>query len=234
MLHSTFLIRCSLAALIGSISVSMIKAQTISLNFVRASSGASPLSEGDVTGVVPVGNWNNATQANANNHTNFALIDDNGLASGATATWNSGGSSWSVGTGGSGGAADKLMMTGYLDQGGNGAGQLHTITINNIPYATYDVYLYHSSSGGANRTARYNANGTDLFARNLDPANTLNGFTNAQYTSLASAANFGNPAGNYVRERWFQALRSLWRSHWQIPDAHLPTSEWCQRPELRS
>ena len=68
----------------------------------------------------------------------------------------------------------------------------------NIPFASDEVYLYHSSSGGANRTARYQANGTDIWARNLDPANTFNGFTLSGYDTLAEAADLANPAGNGV------------------------------------
>jgi len=52
--------------------------------------------------------------------------------------------------------------------------------------------------GGANRTARYQANGTDIWARNLDPANTFNGFTLSGYDTLAEAADLANPAGNGV------------------------------------
>lgn len=171
----------------------------ISLNFVRASNGATAMDVIDVAGVVPVANWNNTSQANANAGTDFPLMNDVGVDSGATATWLSGGASWSVATAGAGSDSDKKMMTGYLDQSGNGAGQIHMLTFNDIPYGTYDVYLYHSSSGGANRTVRYNANGTDLFTRNLDPANTFDGFVNAQYDTLAEAALAGgNPAGNYV------------------------------------
>jgi hypothetical protein len=170
----------------------------ISLNFVRVSNGATAMDATDVAGVIPVANWNNATQANANADTDFPLLDDTGSATGATATWQSGSASWSVATAGAGGAGDQKMMTGYLDQGGNGAGQIHTLTFANIPYATYDVYLYHSSSGGANRMARYQANGTDIFTRNLDPANTFDGFTQAGYGTLAEVEDFNNAAGNYV------------------------------------
>lgn len=171
----------------------------ISLNFVRASSGATALDAIDIAGVIPVGNWNNATQANANADTDFPLLNDVGVDSGATATWQSGSASWSVATAGAGSAADQKMMTGYLDQAGDGAGQIHMLTFSDIPFATYDVYLYHSSSGGPNRTVRYNANGTDLFTRNLDPANTFDGFVNAQYDTIEDAALAGgNPAGNYV------------------------------------
>lgn len=175
-----------------------VSANTISLNFVRASGGETPLASFDTAGVVPVGNWNNAPQANANSHSNFALVDNSGAASGATASWQSGGATFSVATTGSGGAADKKMMTGYLDQSGNGLNQIHTVTVSNIPYANYDVYLYHSSSGGANRTARYRANTVDLFTRNLGTTNTFNGFVQNQHATLA-AANASGTGGNYVK-----------------------------------
>jgi hypothetical protein len=174
------------------------QAGTISLNFVRAGTGVEALAAGDVAGVSAVGNWNNAPVATANSHAGLVLTDDAGIATSASADWTSGSASWSVATAGAGSAGDKLMMTGYLDQGGNGAGQIHNISITGIPFASYDVYLYHSSSGGANRTARYQANGSDIFTRNLDPANTFDGFTQAGYGTLADAANVANPAGNYV------------------------------------
>ena len=191
--------RCIFIGALLVAAANLSPAQTISLNFVRGSSGASALSTSDIAGAVPAIQWNNAPQANADDNVGFALTDDSGAATGASAEWHSGGSSWSVATAGAGGAGDKLMMTGYLDQGGDGNGQIHTITISNIPYPTYDVYLYHSSSGGANRSARYQANSVDIFTRNLDPANTFNGFIEAGYPTLAEAANLGNSAGNYVR-----------------------------------
>ena len=147
-----------LACALGLISPLPVCAGVLSLNFVRGSDGSGALAELDVAGVVAVANWNNAPQANANSNTGFILLDDAGTNSGTTADWQSGGASWSVATDGTGEAGDKIMMTGYLDQGGNGVGQIHTITIYDIPFAQYDVYLYHSSSGGPNRTARYQAN----------------------------------------------------------------------------
>ena len=171
----------------------------ISLNFVRSSTGNTALDAVDVAGAVPVSRWNNATTANANVEIDGVILnDDGGNATSATASWQSGGTSWSVGTGGVGSAGDMKMMTGYLDQSGDGFGQVHMINITDIPYGNYDVYLYHSSAGGPNRTARYSANGVDAFTRNLDPANTFDGFVNAQYGTLAEAVDVANPAGNYV------------------------------------
>ncbi|MEN8694025.1 MAG: fibronectin type III domain-containing protein [Akkermansiaceae bacterium] len=171
----------------------------ISLNFVRGSTGATALADGDVAGVVPASRWNNSTTANANAEVEGIILrNDLGNNTSAVATWQTAGTSWSIGTAGTGSAADIKMMTGYLDQIGDGADQVHMINISDIPFRNYDVYLYHSSSGGANRTARYSANGVDFYTRNLDPANVFNGFVNAQYGSLGDAVNIVNPAGNFV------------------------------------
>jgi hypothetical protein len=171
----------------------------ISLNFVRASTGATALDAVDVAGFVPVSRWNNARTTNANVEAGgITLQNDGGNDTTAVATWQTAGTSWSVGIAGIGSEANKKMMTGYLDQSGDGAEQVHLINISDIPYANYDVYLYHSSSGGANRTARYQVNGIDVYTRNLDPANTFDEFVNAQYGTLAEAVNVANSAGNYV------------------------------------
>ena len=133
------------AILAVSFFVTSAQAETISLNFVRASDGAGEMASTDVAGVIPVANWNTATAANANAEpTGIALVDDTGAATGATATWQSGSASWSVTTDGAGSAGDKVMMTGYLDQGGDGVDQIHTVNVTDIPFAVYDVYLYHS------------------------------------------------------------------------------------------
>ena len=172
---------------------------TISMNFVRGSDGTGLMARTDVAGVVPVANWNSATMANANAATGVPLVNDGGADSGATIDWQSGGLSWNVGTAGAGSPGDQLMMSGYLDQSNDGNGQIHRVTVNNIPYGNYDVYLYHSSAGGANRTARYQANGVDIWTRNLDPADKFDGFVESGYPTLADAAVLTNPAGNYVR-----------------------------------
>ena len=96
---------------------------TISLNFVRSSNGATALASGDVAGVSAEDNWNNAPLATANNHSGLALTDGDGIVTTATAGWVSGSASWSTGVAGTGSVANMAMMTGYLDQGGDGNGQ---------------------------------------------------------------------------------------------------------------
>ena len=171
--------------------------EAISLNFVRGSTGQTALAPGEAAGFIKAGFWNNAPQATANGMTGFVLLNGSGEDSGATADWQSGGASWSVATAGTGSAADMKMMTGYLDQGGDGNGQVHSITVHNVPYPSYNVYLYHSSSNGANRTARYQANSIDLFTRNLDPADTFDGWVHDQHATL-EASNSSASGGNYV------------------------------------
>ena len=170
----------------------------ISLNFFRLSSGAGLMESSDVAGVVPVANWNTATEDNAHSELDgIDLVFDNGEESGAIATWQTGAASWSVGTAGDGSEGDKIMMTGYLDQNGSGLNQIHEVMVSDIPFEKYSVLLYHSSSGGANRTARYDANGIELFTRNLDPANTFDEFILDQHETLEDS-NDSPTGGNYV------------------------------------
>ena len=159
-MKSRFFPRLLSALAIGIYCFNSVSAQVISLNFVRASDGATALAASETAGEIPAVNWNNSTMANANAEgAGIVLNDTAGAATTAAAIWQSGSASWSVPLTGTGSASNIAMMTGYLDQGGDGAGQVHSITITDIPYAMYDVYLYHSSAGGPNRTARYNANG---------------------------------------------------------------------------
>ena len=80
-----------LACALGVTSLNAVRAEVLSLNFVRGSDGAAALGALDVAGVVAVANWNNAPQANANSNTGFVLLNDAGTDSGATADWQSGG-----------------------------------------------------------------------------------------------------------------------------------------------
>lgn len=172
--------------------------RVIGLSFIRLSSGAGLMSSTDVAGVIPVANWNTATAENAHSESvGIDLVFDSGEESGALATWQTGNASWSVPTAGAGSEGDKIMMTGYLDQAGNGLNQIHEVMVTDIPFDEYSILLYHSSSGGANRTARYEANGIELFTRNLDPQNTFDEFILDQHGTLEES-NASPTGGNYV------------------------------------
>lgn len=169
----------------------------ISLNFVR-NTGVGIMDPSDVAGVIPVDNWNTAEDFNADvEDIGLELFDNTGAATSAIALWQSGAASWSVATAGDGSDGDKVMMTGYLDQSGNGLGQIHMVEVTDIPFESYDIYLYHSSSGGANRAARYQANGIDLYTRNLAEQNVFNEFIFDQHDTLEGSNNSAD-GGNYV------------------------------------
>ena len=199
--------RLVLAAVVVFAVADAAHALSIGVNSRRSSNGATLMPASDVAGVVPQANWNNGPQASSGTEAGIVgptpgvLVDDLGNATGMTMQFSAPGA-WSVGTGGSGGAADKRMMTGYLDMSGDGAGQIITIDLANIPYAEYDVFLYHSSATGANRTMRVTANdgvvASTLYTRNLAPADQFNGFILDQHVTLADS-NASLAGGNYVQ-----------------------------------
>ncbi len=119
-------------------------ASTISLNFDGQSGTGTPGAVTGVAGAIAVGNWNNTGQGNANNSGPLNLVDDSGAATGAVANW-SVANHWTT-NGGDSSGGDAQMMQGYLDN-------FHDrppITVTGIPYALYDLRIYHNTdSGGA-------------------------------------------------------------------------------------
>ncbi|MFP6885470.1 MAG: PEP-CTERM sorting domain-containing protein, partial [Roseibacillus sp.] len=116
----------------------------ISMNFDGQSGTGTPGAVTGVAGSVPVGNWNNSGQGNANNVGPLALVDATGDATGATVNW-SVANHWTT-NGGDSSGGDATMMQGYLDN-------FHDrppIEITGIPYALYELRIYHNTdSGGA-------------------------------------------------------------------------------------
>lgn len=198
-----------LAIAVLLVSLSAADATSIGVNFRRESNGATLMDAGDIAGVIPQANWNNApadnvgTEAGIVGPTAGVVVDDLGAPTGMTMTFNAPGT-WSAGTTGSGGAADKKMMTGYLDMTGDGQGQTITVELADIPYAMYDVYIYHSSAGGPNRSMLATVNdgltSATYYTRNLSPADRFDGFTLDQHLSLANS-NASEIGGNYLHFR---------------------------------
>ena len=162
------------------------QAQTISINFshngnVDTATSHGPIAATDVVGVVAVDNWNDAAGEGS---TLANLIDDSGAATTANADWSTA-NSW-------GGNADpaptdptERMMTTWLDNGG-------PLTVSNIPYAAYDVYIYGSSDGAGNadRTLGWNVNGTDFDSVGTFQTVSANGdFYNGTLVDGSTAAN---------------------------------------------
>jgi hypothetical protein len=163
---------------------SVANAAKIGVNF-----GANYVSLGstETAGVVPQINWNNAsgTSGSANN-----VVDNSGAVTTADVSWASQWGTWSCNRGADTSGNAKLM-TGYLDPTWS---DYHvTVTVSQIPYALYDVYVYVGS-------ASPNATG------HVDDGTTTNSYT-VSYTSGAAFPGFvettdtaeGNPVANYAK-----------------------------------
>ena len=137
----------------GSLTITQVSAQvlaaagmpgagnSIGVSFRGSADAADDLLPGDVAGVVPQANWNNAVGTSG---TAQPLSDATGAASGATVTWNT---RWLASVSGdSPGDANAKLMKGYLDQGNNNT---TTVSVNGIPYAEYDVIIYFDGGGNA-------------------------------------------------------------------------------------
>ncbi|MEO0055515.1 MAG: hypothetical protein RLZZ50_1462, partial [Verrucomicrobiota bacterium] len=122
--------------------------RSIGLNFVGAGNGSwseevSVLASDYVAGIYPAANWNNSAAVTgvASQTTPLALTESNGSTGYTTATWASA-NTWSARLG-LGLVADKdsngKLLHGYIEsRSSTGA----TVTVANIPYGTYDVYVY--------------------------------------------------------------------------------------------
>jgi hypothetical protein len=109
---------------------------SIGINFVG---GGGALASGDVAGVVPEDNYNNATGITG---TDITLNSDMGTPTGAELTY-SAASAWSAGTFDTGTDANSRMFYGYADA--DSSGPQSTFELSGVTYATYDVYIYISS-----------------------------------------------------------------------------------------
>ncbi|MEJ6645063.1 MAG: hypothetical protein QNL33_17585 [Akkermansiaceae bacterium] len=94
------------------------------------------LAANDVAGVVPQSNWNNLS--GTSNAGPVVLNSDSGTPSGASVAW-AVEEAWSVGD--TTGSPDGSLLNGFFSEN---AGDDSSITISNVPYAIYDLYVYLS------------------------------------------------------------------------------------------
>ena len=135
--------------------------RSLGLNFVGAASSTEPwavswshvlgtLAPSVSAGVYPAANWNNSADVTDvfTRTEPLALHESDGsAAAGASATWSAAGT-WSarVGTGEpSAKSPDALLLHGYVE---SRAAAGASVTVSNIPYASYDVYVH--VAGGTN------------------------------------------------------------------------------------
>ena len=159
-----------------------------------------PIPANTLAGVVPQLNWNNAATA-TNPDTLATVVDNTGATvSNMTATYGANGSFDNYSAGGNFTSADPnqigdqdLYSAAIHTFNGTGSpgSYYSTITVTNIPYATYDVYAYVSSAGN---TLTNGTPGLVNFNGTLS-GTTLTGGTTVSYTS-ANSAQYGS---NYVQ-----------------------------------
>ncbi len=153
-----------------------IRGNTLSVSFVGFSNA---MQMGEVAGVVPAANWNNAPDSNG---TLLNLIDNLGSATGISVQWNCN-NVWGIGL--TDVPGNVRMMNGYLDSTDTST---TTVTVSGIPpwlaQNGYDVYVY-TDGGGIERTGDYTLGNQTIQARDL--ANFNGTFTEAMFS-----------VGNYV------------------------------------
>jgi sialate O-acetylesterase len=90
------------------------------------------LAPGDIAGVVPVAGWNELSGSNSPSAS--SLLDNDGLAvAGMTVSFQGNGNTFN-----NTGVADRTMLSGFL------SGNPMSVQLANIPYASYDVYIYYA------------------------------------------------------------------------------------------
>ena len=144
-------IQCLQGAALALLFPVSLHAQSIGINFNSARDLSAELLPDEVAGHPDVAqsNWNNTNGAASGNESNLigaapgTIIDSNGLATGMTLEWGSN-TTWTTNNGTSSG--DNKLMSGYIDNTDIVSGSTF-VRVRNIPYASYDVYLYFGSDG---------------------------------------------------------------------------------------
>jgi hypothetical protein len=148
------------------------------------------LTASNVAGVIAQTNWNNGGGGSGSL---INMKNEGGVTTTADASWSAVGT-WHVSGNGTA-TGDAKMMNGYLD-----AGQVNlsaTVTLSQIPYAKYDVYIY---VGGSNPGAKGKVNdGTTWYSLtngSINPGG--NGFQYIDYL-LTTDTGTGYPMANYAK-----------------------------------
>ena len=159
------------------------------------------LAPADLAGVIPVAHWNELS--GSNNPSASALVDESGIpASGMTVSLQGNGNTFN-----NTGVPDRTMLSGFL------SGNPMSASLTNIPYPTYDVYVYYAGFNNGNSYSltwvatntstsavldtQYSVRGT-LTGPQLFPTP---GLRQSNYSSLAAAETqvaLGN-GGNWLK-----------------------------------
>lgn len=136
--------RWAAAVVVLAVGTTAQAANIISVNFTN---GANTLAPATAAGVIPAVNFNNVSGGSG---AGVGLTDDTGAATTALLTFTSGGSFDAFSTPNSGLAGTDTLYTGGLfGDGTGGPGSEVSLTVTNIPYASYTLYVYASSDSTA-------------------------------------------------------------------------------------
>jgi len=172
----------------------LLAANGFGVNFIgNNGSNAITMDPNDVAGVVRESHYNNAVASG----TAMPLMDNTGdTSAGVTMDWSSPGF-WAAVHNATFGPAtgDQKLNDGFVytaDVAND------TVTVNNIPFATYDVYVYSLNDGGGRLTTTA-ANGSTYYLRSATgpaDANHLSGKSNTYQYTQATSTDSANPTAN--------------------------------------
>ena len=159
------------------------------------STTTTPLGPGELAGVVPEANYNTeATAAGATTGTDTNLHDNTAAASGATLNYTTGGPWSSIPAPFTPATPDQKLNWGFIFGDSD-------VTIANIPYGNYDVYVYELNDGSRGQMTTDVINGApdvSYFLTSPPPgdANHESGVANTYQYVQGTSTDMTNPTPN--------------------------------------
>jgi alpha-galactosidase len=171
----------------GSFSATAGTQGVVSWNFDRYGTVSST----SVAGVEPVTNWNNSYPSNPTKN----LADNRGATTTVDIAYSSS-STWSIQSSHPGadanGRYNRELLNGYLNSGSTTSPTNSSVTISQIPFSSYDIYVYFSSDV-ADRNGTVTDGTTTFSFKTIGPA-SIGSTPVLTQTTVAS----GNPSANYA------------------------------------
>jgi MYXO-CTERM domain-containing protein len=187
--------RWKLTALLVGLATG-VQAQTISWNFDR--NGTLPTDASSYAGVVSANYWNNSWPADPT----VDLLANSGLPSTLDLSYGPTAYAWSIQGSHPGqdanGSFNRELLNGYLNAGYAGWNPPVTasfISLSQIPYSQYDIYVYFSSDV-ADRPGFITDGTTTFYFNSIGPASVSG--ANALFAQTTETSNANHPQANYA------------------------------------